>query len=321
MSNLLIDERPLVVLPSLAVAVGLTEAIFLQQLHFCLGIARMRDGRRWFTRTYKEWCAGELKFISVSTLKRTVEHLRQRGLIVTTDAYNDPDDRTLWYTIDYDRLAELDIMLPEKAAPSAEGQSDTRVTPKAEKAAPSAEYQSDTTPPKPGVNLTLSPLQRSITPPPPTPNAEHLAALAVGGVEETFRNWAEHLGLRSAVALNLTAGIWASWVDEGLADELAVTAQAVILMGTRANDPAALLAARLDKQRHLKSARVAAGARTAALDDVTADLPEGLQVTAPTGQILTIEYVQDGQVFWREANAIEAAVGTVLRWPRVGGQA
>ena len=35
-SKLLVDEPPLIVLPSLAVAIGLAEAILLQQIHYWL---------------------------------------------------------------------------------------------------------------------------------------------------------------------------------------------------------------------------------------------------------------------------------------------
>ena len=57
-SRLLITEPPLLVLPSLAIAIGLNEAIFLQQLHYWLQQAgKERDGRRWIYNTYDEWHA------------------------------------------------------------------------------------------------------------------------------------------------------------------------------------------------------------------------------------------------------------------------
>ena len=78
---------------------------------------------------------------------------------------------------------------------------------------------------------------------------------------------------------------------------------------------------RVDKQRHLKSAHVAAGAARTALDDVATDLPEGTRLTAPTGQVLTVDYIDSGHVFFVEANAVEAPVGLVRRWARAGGTA
>ena len=54
--NLLINESPLQVIPSLAMQVGLNAAILLQQLHFRSLISpNMRDGHKWVYKTY--WIA------------------------------------------------------------------------------------------------------------------------------------------------------------------------------------------------------------------------------------------------------------------------
>jgi len=55
---LLIDEEPLLVPPRLAAAIGLNEAIVLQQIRYWLGDKRrpkIRDGRRWVYNTYPQW--------------------------------------------------------------------------------------------------------------------------------------------------------------------------------------------------------------------------------------------------------------------------
>src|SRR5262245_42800307 len=53
----LLDERPLLVLPSLAKAVGVEEAIALQQLHFHLVATggKEHDGLRWYRSTREQW--------------------------------------------------------------------------------------------------------------------------------------------------------------------------------------------------------------------------------------------------------------------------
>lgn len=104
-SKLLIEEHPLQVLPSLAVLVGLNEAIFLQQLHYWLnGNGKARDGRKWVYNTYEGW-AEQFPFWSVMTIRRIVKSLRDGGHLTTTDEYNKSNsDRTLWYTINYDAL-------------------------------------------------------------------------------------------------------------------------------------------------------------------------------------------------------------------------
>ena len=122
MSKLLINEPPLQVLPTLAIAIGLNEAIFLQQIHYWLTPTvkykphyREYEGviRPWVYNTYhtkndeKEtgWQAN-FPFWSVRTIKRIVSSLKEKDLIIVTDQFNTASsNRTLWYTIDYDNLA------------------------------------------------------------------------------------------------------------------------------------------------------------------------------------------------------------------------
>jgi DnaD/phage-associated family protein len=109
MSKLLINERPLQVLPSLAVAIGLNEAIVLQQLHYWLKEAgKVRDGKLWVYNTYEDWNR-QFPFWSNRTVQRVIGNLEKRGLVLSTDKYNKiPSDRTKWYTIDYDELDALE---------------------------------------------------------------------------------------------------------------------------------------------------------------------------------------------------------------------
>lgn len=108
MSRLLIDEPPLQVLPSLAAAIGLNEAIFLQQLHYWLLLTRHEyDGRVWVYNTYDGW-REQFPFWSTPTIRRVIANLRDANLIITTDAYNRKSfDNTLWYTIEYDALSAI----------------------------------------------------------------------------------------------------------------------------------------------------------------------------------------------------------------------
>lgn len=110
MSKLLINEPPLQVLPSLAVAIGLNEAIFLQQLHYWLRISNhVHDDRVWVYNTYDGWLE-QFPFWSVPTIRRVVTSLRNLSLIITTDKYNKLGfDNTLWYTVDYDALSALSV--------------------------------------------------------------------------------------------------------------------------------------------------------------------------------------------------------------------
>lgn len=108
-NRLLLPEPPLQVIPSLAVIVGLNEAIFLQQLHYWLQSksAKPRDGRVWIYNTYEEWHT-QMPFWSERTIQRIVLNLVEKKLVVTTQQHNTSKmDKTNWYALDYDELARL----------------------------------------------------------------------------------------------------------------------------------------------------------------------------------------------------------------------
>lgn len=131
MSKLLINEQPLQVIPSLAKAIGLNEAIFLQQLHYFLRISKNHaEGRSWVYNTIKDWQV-EFSFWSLKTVQRTIENLELSGLVLSTDKFNKMKmDKTKWYSIDYQKLSEI---LPESEKEPF-GQNDLMETPKKENA-------------------------------------------------------------------------------------------------------------------------------------------------------------------------------------------
>lgn len=103
---LLLDETPLLVRPQLAVAVGLNEAILLQQLHYMLQNDRAHravelDGHRWI-RISLPSLATHFPFWSEATTKRAVQNLRTRGLILTSRGR---ESNT--YAIDYITLDDV----------------------------------------------------------------------------------------------------------------------------------------------------------------------------------------------------------------------
>lgn len=103
--NLLINEPPLQVLPTLACEVGLNEAIILQQAHYWLSKSTHEfDGYKWFYKTYEKW-QEEFPFWSQATIRRAINSLEKRGYLISTDAYNKMGiDKTKWYRIDYQKL-------------------------------------------------------------------------------------------------------------------------------------------------------------------------------------------------------------------------
>lgn len=107
MNKLLLDESPILVLPSLAEKVGLNEAIFIQQLHYWLKDSKnIRDGYKWVYNTYEEW-AEQFTWWSIRTLKRIITGLENNGYIVTANYNSLKIDKTKWYRIDYEKLNEL----------------------------------------------------------------------------------------------------------------------------------------------------------------------------------------------------------------------
>lgn len=108
MSKLLINESPLQVQPSLAKAIGLHEAIFLQQVHYWLGGSKfMRDGRKWVYNTYEQWLR-QLKYLSLPTLKRAIKSLKTQKLLYVERLDRMRSNQVNYYSINYDVLNSIE---------------------------------------------------------------------------------------------------------------------------------------------------------------------------------------------------------------------
>lgn len=109
MSKLLINEPPLQVLPSLALAIGLNEALVLQQLHYLLldpNHGRKIAEHRWIFNTVEQWIVGYFPFFSERTMRRTFRNLSKLDLIITCQ----PEgriSRRKYYRINMERLDEI----------------------------------------------------------------------------------------------------------------------------------------------------------------------------------------------------------------------
>ena len=108
MSKLLIYDNPIMILPTLAQKIGLNEAIILQQIHYWLVSSQHeKEGRKWVYNTYKEWQL-QMPFWSESTIKRTIKSLEEQGYLLSANYNRLKMDKTKWYSIDYEKLAELE---------------------------------------------------------------------------------------------------------------------------------------------------------------------------------------------------------------------
>jgi hypothetical protein len=104
MSNLLFEEPPLVVSPTLARTIGLHEAIVLQQMHYWLAHSKhVYDGRKWVYNTYEEW-AEQFPFWRPETIRKIIAKLRNDGLVEARKLSENRWDKTNYYTVNYDAL-------------------------------------------------------------------------------------------------------------------------------------------------------------------------------------------------------------------------
>jgi len=153
-SKLLMDQPPLQLQPGLAVALGLSEAIVIQQIHYWIRYYQQRrhhkehyhDGRWWVWNSTRQWCEDNFPFWSERTVRRIIKALREpfepkvdeygsllderpaRGPLLLTGQYNKRGyDKTLWYTIDYDELDRVLTYVEDKMAEryGQDGQVDT----------------------------------------------------------------------------------------------------------------------------------------------------------------------------------------------------
>lgn len=108
MNNLLLDESPLLVMPSLATLIGLNESIVLQQVHYWLKIKEKSqqdyiDGHYWVYNTYKQW-QEQFPFWHLNTIQRTFASLEKKDLLISANYNKAGFDKTKWYSINYQVL-------------------------------------------------------------------------------------------------------------------------------------------------------------------------------------------------------------------------
>jgi hypothetical protein len=107
-SRLLISENPLQVLPTLACAIGLNEAVILQQIHYWMTSSQHRyDGRCWVYNSVPNW-QKQFPFWSESTVKRGLLSLEKQGMVISANYNRDPRDQSKWYSINYNALDALE---------------------------------------------------------------------------------------------------------------------------------------------------------------------------------------------------------------------
>ena len=109
--KLLIEDYPILVLPQLAVKIGLNEAIVLQQIQYWIkkyekDPQHLLEGNIWIWNTIETWNE-QFPFWSISTIKRIFKFLEEKKLIVAFQMNAVKHDHTKWYRIDYNSLESL----------------------------------------------------------------------------------------------------------------------------------------------------------------------------------------------------------------------
>lgn len=106
---MLLDDRPLIVLPTLAIAIGVNEAIALQQLHWLL--CDPNNGKRiaeqqWIFNTVEQWRVSYFPFWSERTIRTVFSNLARRNLIITCQPEGRASRRK-YYRVNTEKLPEL----------------------------------------------------------------------------------------------------------------------------------------------------------------------------------------------------------------------
>jgi DnaA-like protein len=126
--TLLINEPPLQVLPTLAIKIGLNEAIILQQVHYWLNPRFNKNffkGRYWVRNTYDQW-QQQFPFWGEKTIRRAIGNLENAAILVSfiTREFK----KVKYYTIDYARVETLQkqnlLNLSENLDSNPSGQND-----------------------------------------------------------------------------------------------------------------------------------------------------------------------------------------------------
>ncbi|EMF4353507.1 conserved phage C-terminal domain-containing protein [Providencia rettgeri] len=121
-SLLLLKTRPQIVIPELAVRLGLNEALLLQQVQYWLSETSSgvdHEGHRWIYNTIEEW-REQFPYFSESTIKRAFNNLKKLGVLNIEQINKRTHDRTNYYSINYEHALLSDEVKLNQSNSSAE---------------------------------------------------------------------------------------------------------------------------------------------------------------------------------------------------------
>lgn len=108
-SNLLINEHPLMFCPTLAIELkSIPAAVFMQQLHFWLGVSQHEfNGKKWVYNNTDQCVEMVRGTISKRTIERIISDLKNRDLIVVERLHSNKWNKTNFFTINYEELEKI----------------------------------------------------------------------------------------------------------------------------------------------------------------------------------------------------------------------
>lgn len=107
-SRLLYKRRPITINPDLAIAVGLKEAIVLQQVQYWCEYneehgRNRRDGHYWVYNSFPEW-QKQFPWWCEKTVKTIFSKLEKNNLLISANYNRLSMDRTKWYRVNHEAL-------------------------------------------------------------------------------------------------------------------------------------------------------------------------------------------------------------------------
>ena len=111
--SIVLGEEPLRVPPSLAIAIGLNEAIVVRQVHYWIfknyktaSDVHFKEGRYWTYNSIEQW-AEQFPFWSVRTVSRIFNKLENDGILIRKKLGKRACDNVRWVSIDYTVLDQV----------------------------------------------------------------------------------------------------------------------------------------------------------------------------------------------------------------------
>ena len=111
---LLFDEQPIVFDRTLAKKIGDRHATILQRIHYWVEINRKNSNKQafkcgyyWTYKSLERWHAEDFDYLSLSTVRRTLEQLIKKGYLITGEYNKLRSDRTKWYRVNKEKIEEL----------------------------------------------------------------------------------------------------------------------------------------------------------------------------------------------------------------------